>query len=314
MAVHVIVGAGPVGSGLAAHLAAQGHEVRVVTRSGGGPEQVDRIRADASDPAALIPHVRGAAALYNCANPPSYRQWEEQWPPLAGSLLRAAEQTGAVLVTMSNLYGYGPVAGPIRHDSPLAATSRKGRLRAWMWHDALAAHEAGRAQVTEVRASDYVGPTTTAATGLLAMYARAVLRGRPAWVLGDPDAPHSWTYVSDVVRTLAAVAADPRAWGRTWLVPTNPPVPVRAVLADVARLAGARPARVRAVPRAVSRALGLVVPVLREVDELMYQFDRPFVVDAGATTATFGLRPTPWEEALAATVAGWSGRAAAPTR
>jgi len=107
MATHVIVGAGPVGSSAAAHLADAGHRVRIVTRRGSGPVRpgVELVAADATDAARLTEVAQGAAALYNCANPPKYTTWPRDWPPLHAALLTAAERTGAVLVTMSNLYG-----------------------------------------------------------------------------------------------------------------------------------------------------------------------------------------------------------------
>jgi nucleoside-diphosphate-sugar epimerase len=304
MALHVIVGAGPVGTTLAHQLADAGHEVRVVTRSGGGPERtgVRRVRADASDAVGLARHATGAAALYNCANPPSYELWAAQWPPLAAAMLAAAERTGAVLVTTGNLYGYGPVGKPISRDHPLAAVGAKGRLRADMWRDALAAHEAGRVRVTEVRASDYVGPGLGPANGLLARYAEAVLKERTVYAFGDPDAPHSFSYVPDVARTLAAVAADERAWGQAWHVPSPPATSVRQALTDLAAAARVRPPRLRRVPRALLRPLHPFVPVLRELDEVLYQWERPFVIDAAVTTAVLGLRATPWEQVVRDTV------------
>lgn len=105
---HVVVGSGPVGAMTAVRLAEAGHRVRVVTRSGRGPShpEVELVAADASSVEALRPLVAGAAALYNCANPPySAQRWARDWPPLAASLLAAATATGAVLVTLSNLYG-----------------------------------------------------------------------------------------------------------------------------------------------------------------------------------------------------------------
>ena len=131
--------------------------VRVVTRRGTGPERaaIERIAADATDAARLSALAAGAVALYNCANP-LYHRWLTDWPPLASALLAAAERTGAVLATVSNLYGYGPVDAPITPATPLAATHPKLRLRAEMWRDALAAHQAGRIRATEVRGSDYV--------------------------------------------------------------------------------------------------------------------------------------------------------------
>ncbi|MDA0565718.1 NAD-dependent epimerase/dehydratase family protein [Streptomonospora sp. S1-112] len=303
MPLHVIVGAGPVGTALAHLLADSGEEVRVLTRSGGGPERagVTRVRADASDAAVLTEHARGAAALYNCANPGPYTRWARDWPPLAAALLRAAEDTGAVLAVAGNLYGYGPVDGPMTPDLPLAATDRKGRLRARMWREALARHEAGAVRATEVRASDYVGAVAPM-NSLPLLFAAPAVRGRPAVVLGDPDVPHTVTYVPDVARTLAAAASDERAWGRAWHVPSPPARTLRQTAADLAHEAGARPPRVVRVPRPLVRLAFPVAPLLREVGDLLYQWDRPYVLDAAETTEVLGIEATPWDEVVRATV------------
>src|SRR5689334_16839072 len=146
MALHVIVGKGPVGTTTAELLAARGHEVRVLSRSGGrSAEGIEHRQVDAADTGAVAAAALGAVTLYNAVNPP-YHRWQTDWPPVAAALLTAAERTGAVLVTMSNLYAYGRPSGPMTPDSPLAATDTKGRVRARMWLDALAAHEAGRAR------------------------------------------------------------------------------------------------------------------------------------------------------------------------
>lgn len=310
---HVIVGAGPVGTALAELLAEQGEAVRVITRSGGGPRhpRIELVATDASDPALLAAAVAHADVLYNCANPGTYAEWEDRWPPLAASILNAAEASGAVLVTMSNLYSYGPVDGPMRHDTPLRPSDHKGALRARMWQEALAAHEAGRIRVAEARASDYIGPTLPVSSGLLAMYADATLRGRRAWVLADPDQPHSWTAIRDVARTLAVLGEDERAWGGAWLVPTNPPVSARDVLRQLSRAAGVREPRTIRVPRWVISAGGRFTPLLREVEGMLYQFDAPFVVDSSETTAVFGIEPTPWDEVVDETARAWRERATA---
>lgn len=297
MSLHVIVGAGPVGTATAQLLAARGATVRVVTRSGTPVEGADGVAADASDPARLSDLARGADALYNCANPP-YHRWPVLWPPLHAALLAAAEASGAVLVTTSNLYGYGPVSAPMTEDMPLAATSVKGRVRADMWRSALAAHEAGRIRATEARASDYLG------AGVRSLFADLVLprllAGKTASVPADLDAPHSWTYVGDVARTLVTLATDARAWGRPWHVPTNPPCSIRELGAEAAELAGVPAPRLRRMPAAVLAVGGLFSPVAREFREVSYQFSAPFVLESSAATATFGLEPTPQEVALRA--------------
>jgi nucleoside-diphosphate-sugar epimerase len=156
MGLHVVVGAGPVGSALAGQLLERGERVRVITRSGAGVEGVEKVAADAGDTARLTDLVTGADAIYNCVNP-AYHRWSQDWPPIAAALLQAAEHSGAVLAITGNLYGYGPVNAPMTEQTPLAATGRKGRVRVQMWHDALAAHEAGRVRAFEVRGSDYLG-------------------------------------------------------------------------------------------------------------------------------------------------------------
>jgi nucleoside-diphosphate-sugar epimerase len=307
---HVIVGAGAVGRHTANHLIAAGHEVRMVTRSGGGPDLVglERVAADASDPAALTRLTDGAAALYNCANPGDYTTWATVWPPLAASLLATAEATGAVLVTMSNLYGYGPVDGPMTEATPLAATGKKGRIRAQMWTDALAAHEAGRARVTEARASDFWGPEG-GNDHLGRRFMPKLLAGKRLTHIASPDVPHSWTYLPDVGRTLATLGTDERAWGKAWHVPTLPPQSYRRMAELLAAEAGAPAPKISTLPRWLQRGLGVAVPLLRELEEVHHQFAEPFVLDSSATTETFGVEPTPLDEALAETVTWWRANA-----
>jgi nucleoside-diphosphate-sugar epimerase len=306
MALHVIVGKGPVGMTTAEELVARGHRVRVLSRSGGrSTDTVEHRQVDAADADAVTAASRGAAALYNAVNP-AYHRWPTDWPPVAAALLTAAERTGAVLVTMSNLYVYGRPAGPMTTDTPLAATDVKGRVRIRMWADALAAHEAGRVRMAEARAADFVGPQVPAAQSHLTRQLPALRKGRRAWVVGDPDAPRSWAYLPDVAATLATLGTDERALGRAWHVPSAAPRSQRQALGDLA-VAMSSPTRrvapvpVSSVPWRVLRAVGLAVPMMREVVDVRHQFDQEFVIDATATTATFGLIATPWEETVRAT-------------
>ncbi len=302
MARHVVVGAGAVGTATARLLAARGEEVTVVTRSGSGPTDrgVTRVAADAGDADLLTRLAEDARAVYNCANPP-YQRWAVEWPPLAAALLRAAERTGAVLATVGNLYGYGPVDGPMTEDLPLAPRGPKGRVRARMWTDALAAHTAGRVRATEVRGSDYLGARAQSHLGDRVV--PRLLRGRAVQVLGSADQPHSWTFVDDVARLLVVVAEDERAWGRAWHVPSEAPRTQREAIADLCRVAGVAPVTVRVLRRPALRVIGLASPVVRELGEVLHQFERPFVLDSSPAQRTFGLAPTPWDASMAAVVA-----------
>ncbi|GAA4206071.1 NAD-dependent epimerase/dehydratase family protein [Actinocatenispora rupis] len=293
--LHVIVGGGPVGTATARALLDRGARVRVVTRHGTGPDGTEPVAADATDADRLTALTEGAAALYNCASP-QYHRWLTDWPPLAASLLTTAERTGAVLATASNLYGYGPVVGPITADTPLAATHPKLRLRAEMWRAALAAHEAGRVRATEVRASDYIEANSLLAVAV----AGPVTAGRRAYVPARLDQPHTWTSIRDVARTLVTAATTERAWGHGWLVPSNDPLTVRELATRYAEVTGAGAPKLTAMPYPVLWVGGLVSPLVRELRTTYYQWDRPFTMHADLTTRTFGIEPTPLDEALAA--------------
>ena len=301
---YVIIGAGPVGRHTAEALRGRGDEVRLVTRSGRVRlDGIESAAADASDAAALSRLTEGAAALFNCANPTDYTTWDQVWPPLAESLLTAAERTGATLVTASCLYPYGPTNAPMVEGQPDAATDHKGRLRAGMWAEAKSRHEAGRLRAVEVRGADYVG-AGVGGNGHITRHLATATKGKTAWVIGKPDLPHSWTDVADMARTLTAVADRPDTWGQVWHAPSNAPRTQREALTDVLAAGGHAPVAVRPIPRLVLRGLALVNPLMREIAELSYMWERPYVLESSRTQEVLGLEPSPWDEICRRTLQG----------
>ncbi len=301
---HLIVGAGAIGSATAVELVRLGQEVTILTRTGNGLalEGISHVACDATDAPRLATIASGFDAIYNCANPP-YNRWTTDWPPLADSILGAAESADAVLVTMSNLYGYGPPNGIMTESHPLAAEGRKGQARAQMWLSALAAHEAGRVRVTEARASDVIGPGLGDGAHMGSRMTDRVRAGKSVSVVGDPDVIHSWTSVSDVARTLAVLGTEERSHGKAWHVPTAGPVTQRDIVHRFCRALDQDEVKVKGIPRAGLRLVGLASPMVRELLEITYQFDSPFVIDSSAATAQFDIEPTPLDDTVAAAVA-----------
>ncbi|MEW2416267.1 NAD-dependent epimerase/dehydratase family protein [Streptomyces sp. NPDC046866] len=306
MGLHVIAGAGAIGTATARQLAASGERVRIITRSGGGPEHplVERVAADVTDTAAVAALLDGARTLYNAAAP-AYQHWRTAFPPLAASLLAAAEKAGTDLVILGNVYGYGygyghgsgrgdaqgrGGAAALTPDLPLRPVSDKGRVRAAMWQEALAAHGAGRVRAAEVRASDFLGAT---AVGLLPlMVVPAVLAGEEVAAPIALDAPHAWSYVEDVARTLIAVAARDDTWGRAWHVPSTSELSARELMARLADLAGAPAPRLRTMTPQELAAAVAVDELMAELPEMAYLYDRPLRLDASDTERLLGVRAT----------------------
>ena len=304
MSLKIVVGAGATGVPTALLLAEAGEQVRLVSRRGSGPAhpRIELVAADATDTARLAELASGAATMYNCAMPP-YDQWPARWPPLAASLLAAAERTGSDYVMVGNAYGYGPVDGPMTEDLPLAATTAKGRVRSQMWLDAKAACDAGRVRATEVRAHDFLGP------GALSYYTMtvqpAVLAGQKAtYFPADLDAPHSWTYTVDTARTAIAAGEHGQSWGRAWHVPSTADLSVRQLTELIAEAAGTAPAGLAAMTRETLAALTASDTMVAEVTEMLYMTERPAILDSRQTRRLLGIQATPVDEVVAEIVKG----------
>jgi len=266
------------------------------------------LAVEARDGAAMQREAAGAAVIYNCLNP-AFHRWARDWPPVAATLLDAAEHTGAVLVTMGNLYGYSPIDHPITEQDRLGALGTKGRVRIEMWRQALARHQAGRVRISEARASDFFGPEVLESHAGERVVP-ALLAGKSVRMLGDPDAPHTWTFMPDVARTLIRLGAEERAWGKAWHVPSSPPVSQRELARAIRSAIGGEPVPVRQLPWWLVRTIGLAVPAMRELQETRYQFDRPFVMDSSSYAGEFGESATPFDTAIEQTVRWWQQRQA----
>lgn len=302
---HVIFGTGAIGLATFEALRRRGENVRLVNQSGHArvPDEVEVIGGDARDPEFTVAVAQGASVLYQTLNPP-YHQWTAQFPALQAGVLAAAEATGARLVSMENVYLYGRPAGRLLvEDCTHDAHTRKGQLRGQMARRLLAAHRAGRVQVAVGRASDYFGPRGGAQSNLGDRVFPAALAGRTATVLGDPDQPHTYTYIPDIGEGLAVLGEHPDAPGEVWHLPNDPSTRTTRQLADlIYREAGQPRTKIRAVPRLMLRAIGLTNPTVRELLEMQYQLEEPFIVDSSKIASRLGVQATPMEQALANTL------------
>ncbi|GII00735.1 NAD-dependent epimerase [Planobispora takensis] len=293
MTFHVIIGAGAAAARTALLLAAEGERVKILSRSGAGPDHplVEKVSADAGDADRLTGPLEGAATLFGCAAPP-YHRWPQEFPALADGMLTAAARTGVPYVMLGNLYGYGLVDGPVRPELPLRATGPKGSLRARLWQEAAASG----VRVTEVRAAQFYGAGAVSVFSL--MVQPRVLAGALALVPQEPDLPHSYSSIGDTARTLVAASRDDRSWGRAWHVPAVTPS-ARELAARLAVLAGAPVPRLEQLTERDLALLALTDPFWAELGEVLETPGLPYVSDFTDTEKLLGLTATPVDEVLA---------------
>ena len=261
--LHVVVGgSGAIGGAVVEELGRRGRRVR----------SIGRRDADVMDRQQAIDAVAGASVVYQCAAP-AYTRWVDEFSTLQANVADAAESAGARLVVVENLYMYGPTDGPMTESLPMAATGKKGALRARLSQDLLERHAAGRVRVTIGRASDYYGPrAVNSAVG--EQFFAAIARGKaPRW-LGRLDQPHALSFLPDIAAGLVSLGEHPEADGEVWHLPVSPALTGAEWSERTAAIVG-RPVRPSRVTRPMVFGLGLFMPLLRELRETLYQWERP---------------------------------------
>lgn len=273
----------------------------MVNRSGTGdvPTGVDLVAADVTDPDQSRLACRGATVVYHCMAT-AYTDWPETLPALMQGAINGAVAAGARLVYGDNLYMYGPVDGPLTEGLPHAATTRKGQVRAQVAETLMAAHRQGRVKATIGRASDFYGPGVTDSKMGEMVFGR-ILDGKSARVLGDPDLPHTYTYIDDFGNALVTLGEEDAALGEAWHVPSAETMTTRELVEMIFEVAG-ESASIRAAPSWVVRAMGWFNPTMREVAEMLYEFEEAFVVDHSKYEAEFGAKVTPHRDGVRRTL------------
>lgn len=303
--LQVIFGTGPLGQSVMRELLTRDNvAIRMVNRSGNRgaiPAQVEIIASDAYDVEKVKQVTEGASVVYQCAQP-GYTEWVTKFPPLQRAILEGTAANGAKLIIGDNLYMFGSTDGqPIHEDLPYAAKGNKGRTRAVMAQEILDAHKSGKIRAALVRGSDFYGEGVR----LSAMGERVIdplLEGKTAQFIGNPDLPHTYTYIGDFGKAMVMVGENDEALGRAWHVPSAPTITTRQMIEKIAAEIGVE-AKVSVMPKIMFYAVSLVHPYLKELREMMYEFEEAYIVDHSQFEATFGNIATPMDEAIRRTVA-----------
>lgn len=302
---HLIFGTGPAACWTARHLRAKGLMVKAVNRSGQRPalmpSDVTIIQADLSQEQQAIDVTQGASVVYQALGP-AYSQWAELFPQLQANTIQAAIRAKARYVALENLYMVD-AEETITESSPDGPCSVKGEVRLRMHRDLMESHRAGDLQISVLRASDYYGPGVTASTAGERFFGNLV-KSKAAQVMVRDDCLHSFAYIEDVGHGLAALGTAPKqqaTWGMVWLAPHAPAQTQRDWVSHACRLLD-MPTRLTVVPPWMLRLVGWFNADAKASVEMLYQYEKPFVVDSSLSEKVLGLRPIQPEQGLRATL------------
>lgn len=305
MASHLILGAGgAVANTLTKALLAKGEEVILFSRRGVETPNAQVIKGDIGDKAAVIAAMKKASIAYLVVGLRySSKVWERDWPVIMANCLDAAEGTGCALVFLDNVYAYGAVDGEMTEQTPYRPCSRKGRVRATIAQAMQYRMAANRIKGMIVRAADFYGPNVgkVSVPGQL-VFDRLAQRRSPQ-VLINAQMPHSFTFVPDIGAAMVRLALSSEAWGQVWHLPTHTPAITGQEFCTIAASVMGQSKKASVVSRWMIKMLGWFMPVMREMREMLYQYDRPYHFSSAKIQEQFGLHPTSYEEGIRQTAA-----------
>ena len=263
--LHVIFGTGPLGRYTAESLIEKGHEVRLINRSGKmelKPEGAELVSGDAYNFLQTIQLVDGATTIYQCAQP-AYHKWEQEFPNLQNAIIELANVSKSKLIKV--LFD---------------------------------AHANGFIRAASVRGSDFFGPWEP---NNGEMIFKAALNRKPINMLGKLDQPHSFTYVKDFGKALAIAGTNDKTLGRAWHVPSGKAYTQQEIVEIIAKQLGYE-LKARTAGKFILNLIGIFNPIVKEVIEMLYQFEAPFIMDASAMEKEFGITATPMEQRVLETL------------
>jgi nucleoside-diphosphate-sugar epimerase len=302
---HVVLGTGAISRAIMEKLVKRGESVRMVNRSGRMdevPAGVEVKAADLYDQAQVREVTRGAQVVYQCSSP-RYHEWVEKFPPLQKSIIDGLTGSDAKLVIVENLYMCGATNGtPMTEDLPHNTHTRKGKTRSDMSKSALEAHHSGKIKVAIGRGSDFFGPWgLSSSLGERAFY--PLLQGKAAQLVGRLDIPHTHTYIPDFGKALVTLGARSEADGQVWHVPNDMPRITQGDMIKMFAEAAGVEQKMNSMGKLMMWIGGLFIPEAKESIEMLYEFEKPFIVDSSKFEKTFGMKATPMREAIKETVA-----------
>lgn len=298
--MQVILGAGgAIGKDLAKELKKYDDKVRLFSRN---PQKVNEddelFPGDLTHKQDVENAVKGTSVAYLTAGL-TYRAvvWERQWPVIMKNVISACEKYKCKLVFFDNMYLYNKEKlSPMTEETEVNPPSRKGKVRAEIANMLMEKAKSGKIDALIARAADFYGPGIENS-----IFNEAILNnlkaGKSANWFCTTKKKHNFTWTPDAAKATALLGNTESAYGQVWHLPTVAAKPMYEWIENAANALGVKP-RALVVPSFLISLMGIFNPLMREMKEMLYQYDRDYDFDSSKFETVFGLTPTPVEEAM----------------
>lgn len=305
--MQTILGAGgAIGIELAKALTEYTDNIRLVSRNPRKVNDTDQLfSADLTKADEVEKAVEGSEIAYLTVGLPyKIKVWETTWPLVMQNVIKACLKHNCKLVFFDNIYMYdGSSLNPIIEDLPINPPSKKGVVRAKVVKMLEQAQKQEGLQALIARAADFYGPGIQAVSVLTETVFNPLSEGKSANWLGKLKYKHSYTYTPDAGKATALLGNNPEAYGQVWHLPTagNPPTG-QEWIEQIAAALGVQ-AKSRVAGRTMVGILGLFMPVMKEIKEMMYQNEQDYVFNSDKFEKHFDFKPTSYQDGIQAIVA-----------
>lgn len=300
MKLHTILGAGgSVSNELSAVLTSHKENIRLVARNIKPVDNVETFQADLTDYQQTLLAVKNSSVVYLLAGLKyDVRIWAEQWPVIMTNVINACKEAGAKLIFFDNVYMYGRVEGMMTEQTPFNPVSRKGEIRALVATKLLDEIANRNIQALIARSADFYGPVGfgTSVANLL-VFKNFKKRKRAQW-LGNPNVPHSFTYVPDAAKALYLLANNEDAFGQTWHMPTAPHPLTGEEFIRQAAAAMQADSSYNKLSGWLIWVGGLFDRTIKELQEMLYQNEYPYIFDSTKFDTAFNFEPTSYKNGI----------------
>ncbi len=300
--MQTILGAGgAIGTEMAKELTRYTQAIRLVSRNPKKINPTDQLfPADITNADELDNAIAGSEIVYLLVGfPYSVKQWKQYWPSTVRNIIKSCKKHHSKLVFFDNIYMYDPnFLSKMDEDTPQNPSSKKGKIRKEVADMIMKEVQAGTLTALIARSADFYGPGIERNSVLNETATKNLAKGKAANWFCSLDKKHSYTYTPDAMRATALLGNTPDAYQQVWHLPTAPdPLTGREWVDAIAAALEVKP-KAMAVPAWVIKTAGLFIPIMRELGEMLYQYDRDYVFSSEKFEKHFGISPTPYQEGI----------------